>query len=100
MSITIICLQLLQLLMMICLGFVIGKCHLFHHHFSNDLTKFVLNITMPFLILSSVTTSHFDQLPILDILYASFLLVILLPIIAYIIIKVFHIQKMHPYICL
>ena len=72
MSITIICLQLLQLLMMICLGFVIGKCHLFHHHFSNDLTKFVLNITMPFLILSSVTTSHFDQLPILDILYASF----------------------------
>lgn len=93
MSITVILIQLLQLFMMICLGFFIGKCHLFHYQFSNDLTKFVLNITMPFLILSSVTTSHFDQMPIIDILYASFLLVFLLPIIAYVIIKVLHIQK-------
>lgn len=89
MNITVILMQLLQLFMMIGLGLLIGKCALCHDSLADDLTKLVLNITMPFLILSSVTSSLSGQIPVTDIFIATFILVILLPIVSYFIVKVF-----------
>ncbi len=76
--------QLVQLFVIIGLGFGIGKTSLFSDGFGKNLTGFVLNITMPAMIIASVIDSKGDlQLEIFDILFATLILVVVLPIFAY-----------------
>lgn len=94
MDIMIVVNQMIQLFMMMGIGFIIGKTKLFEEHFNNQLTQFVLNVTMPCLILGSVMSSLNDaQLDIQNILISTFILIVILPIVTYICIKISPIQQ-------
>ena len=89
MDIMIIINKMIQLFIMIIVGFIIGKTKLFENQFNNQLTQLVLNITMPCLIMSSVMSSINNiQLALKDILISTLFLVVILPIVAYICIKI------------
>ena len=49
--------KILQLFMMIVLGFILGKMKDFDESFIDKMNRFVLNITMPCLIISSVSAN-------------------------------------------
>ena len=49
--------KILQLFMMIVLGFILGKMKNFDESFIDKMNRFVLNITMPCLIISSVSAN-------------------------------------------
>lgn len=84
MDIMIVVNQLIQLFMMICIGFVIAKTGLFEGDFNQKLTKFVLNLTMPCMIIASVMTPQNVTIALKDIMISTILLVLVLPVFAYI----------------
>lgn len=96
MNITVVINQMIQLFILIGIGVVIGKTKLCQGDFIQKLTQFVLDFTMPAMIVSSVLTASQNQtLHIKDILIATFLLVCVLPIVAYLCVKIlpFHNHK-------
>lgn len=84
MDIMIVVNQLIQLFMMIGIGFVIAKTGLFEGDFNQKLTKFVLNLTMPCMIIASVMTTQNVTIALKDIMISTILLVLVLPVFAYI----------------
>lgn len=58
MSISIILNQLITLFLMMALGFFLHKIHMMPREFNQKLTKLLLNVTMPALILNSVLTAE------------------------------------------
>lgn len=57
MDITVVIIQLIQLFILIGIGYLLGKTSLFRGMFVQQLTNLVLNLTMPCMILSSVMNS-------------------------------------------
>ena len=85
MDITVVIIQLIQLFILIGIGYLLGKTSLFRGVFVQQLTNLVLNLTMPCMILSSVMNSiDAPALPLKDIIIAMFILVIILPVAAFI----------------
>ena len=82
MCIMIIVNQMIQLFIMIIIGYGMGKTSLFHSNFNQKLTQFVLNLVMPCMIVASVMSSNTTSLALFDILKATFILIILLPIVS------------------
>lgn len=74
--------QMIQLFIMIIIGYGMGKTSLFHSNFNQKLTQFVLNLVMPCMIVASVMSSNTTSLALFDILKATFILIILLPIVS------------------
>ena len=83
MDIMIVIEQMIQLFIMIAVGYGLGKIKLLNCDFQNQLTKFVLNLTMPCMIIASVLSSQTVSLALSDILISTCILVIILPIFAY-----------------
>lgn len=94
MDIMIVAEKMFQLFIIIGIGFIFGKTKLFSDDFHSQLTQFVLNLTMPCMIISSVMTSNQKtSLALFDILISTFILIVLLPIFAYICIKILPFRK-------
>ncbi|WP_028044719.1 AEC family transporter [Candidatus Stoquefichus massiliensis] len=93
MDIMIVVEQMFQLFIMIGIGYGLGKTKLLNCDFQNQLTKFVLNLTMPCMIVTSVLSSQMTSLALSDILISTCILVIILPIFAYICTYHFHKNK-------
>ena len=88
MDITVVIIQLIQLFILIGIGYLLGKTSLFRGMFVQQLTNLVLNLTMPCMILSSVMNSiDAPALPLKDIIIAMFILVIILPVAAFLMIR-------------
>ena len=88
MDITVVIIQLIQLFILIGIGYLLGKTSLFRGVFVQQLTNLVLNLTMPCMILSSVMNSiDAPALPLKDIIIAMFILVIILPVAAFLMIR-------------
>lgn len=99
MNIMIIVNQMIQLFIMIMIGYGMGKTSLFHSDFNQRLTQFVLNLTMPCMIIASVMSSTTTSLALSDIVKATFILVIILPIVSNLCIR-FCQYLIKDYICL
>lgn len=79
--------KILQLFMMIVLGFNLGKMKDFDESFIDKMNRFVLNITMPCLIISSVSANK-NGIPYQDLFLSMIILIIILPIFAYLCLKI------------
>ena len=89
MDVMIVINQMIQLFVVIIVGFIIGKSNLFSIHFDKDLTKFVLNLTMPLMIISSVLSiSNVINIEWIDIIYSILILVVLLPVVSLIFVNI------------
>ena len=73
--------KILQLFMMIVLGFILGKMKDFDESFIDKMNRFVLNMTMPCLIISSVSANK-NGIPYQDLFLSMIILIIILPIFA------------------
>lgn len=62
--------KILQLFMMIVLGFILGKMKDFDESFIDKMNRFVLNITMPCLIISSVSANK-NGIPYQDLFFIN-----------------------------
>lgn len=96
MDVTVVAMQMIQLFILIGAGYLIGKTALFKDEFNQQLTSFVLNLTMPCMILASVMNSSTNTaLALNDIVLATIILVIVLPIVAYLVIKIVPFKHHH-----
>lgn len=95
MSINIIINQMIQLFLVIFLGFILYKFELLNDNFNKNLTKLILNVTLPSMILSSVLnqTEKLNTSDVLLVFSIAIGMFIFLPIISYILVKLLHIQK-------
>ncbi|TDW16526.1 hypothetical protein EDD63_1228 [Breznakia blatticola] len=88
MNLIVVASQMMKLFSVILFGYGVGKCFHFHEMFNQDLTKFVLHITMPLMIIGSVLSlEQITHIEIKDIAYSIVILVVILPIVSWIIIK-------------
>jgi Predicted permeases len=80
--------QMIELSGLMVAGYFLEKSRLFHPVFKNDLNIFVLNVTLPCLILSSVFNSTNGSINIHELVISVLILVILLPVAAFLCVKV------------
>lgn len=85
--------QMLQLFMLMMTGCLMFKLKMLNKNTVKDLNGFVLNVTMPCMILTSVLGAEKKNLPMNDILTATAILVILLPVVSYLFLKLARIKK-------
>lgn len=93
MDIMVVVNQMIQLFIMIGVGFFMGKTSMFAGDFNQKLTKLVLNLTMPCMIVGSVMASSHATLALQDIMISTILLVLVLPVFAYLCIRFLPIKK-------
>lgn len=93
MDIMVVVNQMIQLFIMIGTGFAIAKTSLFTGDFNQKLTKFVLNLTMPCMIVASVMSSQNATLALKDIMVSTVLLILVLPVFAYLCIRILPIKN-------
>lgn len=93
MDIRIVITQMLELFIMLGAGFALVRTKVLKEDFIAGLNAFVLNITMPLLIIGSVQTEIPDAMPLFDILLMTALLVFGLPFIAFVVLKVSPVKK-------
>ncbi len=93
MDIYVILMQMIQLFIVIALGYFLFKIHLFDKELNKKLTTFLLFVTTPAMILSSVlsTTEYQSLNNILFVFVVGFLIYIALPIIGFILVKIMRI---------
>lgn len=90
MDIHVILMQMIQLFLVISIGYILFKIKILDVDFNKKLTTLLLSVTTPALIVSSVLTTT-DYLPIKDILFVflvGIIIYIALPIIGFIIVKI------------
>lgn len=61
MDVTVVLFQMIQLFLVMSLGYLLNKIHILDEDFNKKLTKLLLNVTMPALILSSVFNADASQ---------------------------------------
>lgn len=93
MDIMVVVNQMIQLFIMITVGFIVAKMGLIQSDFNQRLTKFVLNLTMPCMIVASVMSSQSYQIALKDIMISTVLLVLVLPVFAYLCIRFLPLEK-------
>lgn len=89
MSLTSIISQIASLFIMIGIGAILNKVHIMNEDFNQRLTKILLNVTMPCMILSSIYNGA-PRKPLGDVLtvfIVAFAMYVILPIISFILIK-------------
>lgn len=92
-DIQVILMQMIQLFLVIGVGYILFKLNILDVDFNKKLTTLLLSVTTPALIVSSVLTTT-DYLPIKDILFVflvGIIIYIALPIIGFIIVKIMRI---------
>ncbi|MCR5255309.1 MAG: AEC family transporter [Acetatifactor sp.] len=89
MDISIIINQMLILFIIMGIGYLLNKTHILGPHIDGYLTKFIIHCTMPAMVLASVLTkeSATDKKTVLEFLLISVVMYLLLPLIAFIIVK-------------
>lgn len=95
MDIRILANQLIQLFLIICMGYLLYKIKIFNAHVNQKLTKLLLNVSMPALILSSVLEQT-ERPPISEVttvFLAALAMYIVLPFISVLLVKIMRIPK-------
>lgn len=95
MSITVVLSQMIKLFIMMCLGYLLYKIDIIDNHTRQHMTRFVLYVTTPTLIIYSfVQNLGGGNEGILGILFAVAIgLYVLLPVVAYLISKILRVKK-------
>lgn len=85
--------QMAQLFIVIFLGYILGKAKIFTKEFNQKLTKLILDVTMPLMILNSVLTQNGEREygKIVEIFGISIAIYIILPIIGLVLVKIIRI---------
>lgn len=95
MNIEILANQLIQLFLIICMGYLLYKVKIFNGHVNQKLTKLLLNVSMPAMILSSVLEQT-ERPPINEVttvFIAAIAMYIILPFISILLVKIMRIPK-------
>ncbi len=95
MDIKILANQLIELFLIICTGYTLYKVKIFNTEVNKKLTKLLLNVSMPALILSSVLeqTERPPSSEVLVVFAAATAMYLILPVISIILVKVMRIPK-------
>lgn len=95
MDIMIIINQMLILFLMMLLGYILGRIGIMDRAFNKKLTKILLNVTMPSLIFSSVLDQNGERdFAAVGIVFAvAIATYMILPLIAYLLVRIFPIQQ-------
>lgn len=90
MDINVLINQLIQLFLIICLGYFMNKAGIIDTHFNQKGAKLIINVTMPAMIISSVLslTERPDEKDVLTVFAVSLAMYLLLPILAFILTKI------------
>jgi len=95
MDIIVIINQMIQLFLVLAIGYVLNKIHIFDQTLNKKLTTLLLSVTTPALIINSVLSND-NRAPVNEVLLA-FLVVILvftvLPMVSYVLVKAMRIPK-------
>lgn len=95
MDIEVLANQLIQLFLIICMGYLLYKVKIFNGHVNQKLTKLLLNVSMPAMILSSVLEQT-ERPPINEVttvFVAALAMYIILPFISILLVKIMRIPK-------
>lgn len=95
MNIMVIFMQMIQLFLIMGLGYFLYHIHILDSQFNKKLTTFVLNVTTPAMILASVFTSDvaYSKSDILFTFVIAIVIYMLLPFVGYIIAKMIRVKK-------
>lgn len=95
MDITVIFSQMLQLFLILFLGWVLFRIHLFDQDMNRRITRLLLDVTLPCTILNSVLSQ--TERPAQDLVALTFLtasgMYLLLPVISFLLVKAMHLPK-------
>lgn len=88
--------QLIQLFLIICLGYLIFKIGILNENVNKHINSLIINVTMPCMIVSSVLsmTNHPDPSIIVSLFAVSIGFFIIMPVLAFIIVKIM-LKTMH-----
>lgn len=88
--------QLIQLFLIICIGYLVFKIGILNEQVNKHINSLVINITMPFMIVSSVLsmTNRPDSSTIASLFAVSMGFFIVMPVLAFIIVKIM-LKTMH-----
>lgn len=94
MDIQVICNQLLILFLYMLLGVVLNKVHIINSDFNQRLTKIIINVTMPFLILASVLKQEGerDTAALGAVALVAVVTYIALPVLSYLLVRLFRVR--------
>jgi len=94
MDITIVLNQMIQLFLIISLGYLLRKINCIDDLFNEKLSKLVLDVTMPAMIVASVLkTNGTVPLHLPSIIASCIILIIILPLLSYFIVVLLHISR-------
>ena len=95
MNIMVIFMQMIQLFLIMALGYFLYHIHILDAHFNKKLTTFVLSVTTPAMILASVFTGEavYSKSDIIFTFIIAIIIYMLLPFIGYIIAKIIRVKK-------
>lgn len=86
--------QMIQLFIMMTIGYVFMKMHILDDDFNRKLNRIVLSLTTPCLILSSVLGDNkTSKMVVLYVFFIALIVYLILPIISYIVVRILRIQK-------
>lgn len=89
-NMTVLINQLIQLFIIICVGFISYKANIFNEKSTKALNRFVLDITLPLMMIDSVLSM--EQRPetseVVSLFGASFVFYLIMPVIAFVIVKI------------
>ena len=88
--------QLIQLFLIICLGYLVYKIGILNDNVNKHINSLVINVTMPFMIVSSVLSmsEHPPASTVVSLFVVSIAFYIIMPVLAFIIVKIM-LKTMH-----
>lgn len=96
MDISVIVNQLIELFLIICLGYVLFKANIMNEEFNKKLTTMLLNVTLPSMILASVLKQTEKQAlgTVMTVFAVSIILyAVILPLLGFVIVKLMRVKK-------
>jgi len=95
MDIIVVISQMLQLFLILALGYISTKTKVTSQKFGTQLSSFILNITLPCLMIASVAAmpSDTDKKDVLLMFFIAILFYVIMPFIAYIIARILQVKK-------
>lgn len=82
--------QLIQLFLIICVGYLIFKINILNETVNKHLNGFIINVTLPLLTISSVLEmkNHLDSSTIFSLFTVSIAFYLVMPVLAFIVVKI------------
>ena len=95
MDITVVLSQMIQLFLVLGLGYIAAKTKVVNQNFGTQLSKFILSITIPCMMIASAATmpDNTDKNEILMMFEFSILFYFIMPFIAYLIVRIIGVKK-------